>query len=74
MQHPTCLRSISTVFTALRLTSVTVVTIVIASLATIGQATSMDQTILSEEVLTTSGQELPLDALVSRWFVRSSLL
>jgi predicted GIY-YIG superfamily endonuclease len=63
MQHPTCLRSISTVFTALRLTSVTVVTIVIASLATIGQATSMDQTILSEEVLTTSGQELPLDAL-----------
>jgi hypothetical protein len=62
MQHPICSRSIAMLFDV-RLTSVTAAAIVIASLTTIGQAISMDQTTLSEQAPITSDQELPLDAL-----------
>jgi hypothetical protein len=64
MQHAICSRSIAQVFAAsLRLTSAIAVAIVIASSTNVGQAISMDQTVLSEEVSTTSDQDLPLDAL-----------
>jgi hypothetical protein len=64
MQHAICSRSIGRVFTACsRLTSAIAVAIVIASSINVGQAISMDQTVLLEEVSTTSDQDLPLDAL-----------
>jgi hypothetical protein len=63
MQHPICSCSIAAVLTALKLTSATVVAIVIASSTSVGQGISLDQTALSEEASITSDQELPLDAL-----------
>ena len=64
MQHAICSRSIGWVFTAcLRLTSVIAVAVVGASSTSVGQAISMDQTVLSQEASTTSDQDLPLDAL-----------